>query len=226
LSVRLPLDEPVLMGRSRCRHCDTPLKPRDLVPVLSWLALGGRCRFCDAPISLRYPLVEGAALLIMFWAWTVLSGPLLLITCLLGWSLLLLCLLDGEHFWLPLPLSLALLKSGLIVALFLPDAHWADHLIGAVAGFSFLWLLAFLYRRLRQRDGLGDGDPWLFGAAGAWVGWQGLSSVLFIASFSGIALAMALRWRGHGAGALLKLPFGPPLALGLWMVWLYGPLLL
>ena len=55
---RLPAGESIVTPRSRCPACGTPLRPRDNVPLLSWLVLRGRCRSCAAPISPRYPLVE------------------------------------------------------------------------------------------------------------------------------------------------------------------------
>ena len=58
LTYRLPRGKSVAQGRSQCPHCKTPLKAIDLVPVLSWLATGGKCRYCGAPISARYPLIE------------------------------------------------------------------------------------------------------------------------------------------------------------------------
>ena len=79
-----------------------------------------------------------------------------------------------------------------------------------------------VYRRLRGREGMGLGDAKLLGAAGAWVGWQGLAGVLLIAAVTGLATAVVLR-RTSLSDAL---PFGPFLALGIWLTWLYGPLVL
>ncbi|MBW3555342.1 MAG: prepilin peptidase [Actinobacteria bacterium] len=56
---RVPLHQSVVTPRSRCPVCETPLRGRDNVPVVSWLLLGGHCRHCGCPISARYPLVEG-----------------------------------------------------------------------------------------------------------------------------------------------------------------------
>ena len=58
VSVRLPAEEAVVFTPSRCRSCETPIKPWNLVPVFSWLALRGRCSACGAKIPVRYPLVE------------------------------------------------------------------------------------------------------------------------------------------------------------------------
>src|SRR5262249_58954103 len=55
---RVPQQQSVVGPRSRCPSCDTTLRARDLVPVLSWLALRGRCHACRARIGIRYPVVE------------------------------------------------------------------------------------------------------------------------------------------------------------------------
>jgi leader peptidase (prepilin peptidase)/N-methyltransferase len=69
---------------------------------------------------------------------------------------------------------------------------------------------------------LGDGK--LFAAAGAWVGWQGLPSVLLLAAFAGLAGALVQARLAGGLDPERELPFGLYLAGALWLVWLYGPL--
>jgi leader peptidase (prepilin peptidase)/N-methyltransferase len=221
LTVRMPAERPVLLGRSACGACGRTLGPVDLVPLLSFAALGGRCRTCRAPIPRRYPLIEGSCLLIGLWAALVLSGPQALLAAAFGCWLLALAVIDAEHFWLPDALTLPLLLAGLAAALAF-DPFWTDRLIGAVAGWTALAGLGLAYRRLRGREGLGGGDPRLFGAIGAWVGWQGLPSVLLIAACVGIVWALVL---GRGRPrADLRLPFGTCLAVGAWLTYLYGPI--
>lgn len=235
VSLRLPRGEDIVVRRSHCSHCEATLRPWHLVPLLSWAAMRGRCASCASPIPLRYPLFEAASAGIGLWA--ALHSPDLvsaLMTALLGWNLLLIAVVDGEHFWIPDVLSVPLFAAGLVAAVLLhpsglplsqalPQAL-VEPLVGAAAGFASLWLVALAYRSLRGRDGLGGGDPILFGAIGAWVGWIGLPSVLLYASLSGLSLALArvlLRKPVSGTDAL---PFGVFLAIGAWLTWLYGPL--
>jgi leader peptidase (prepilin peptidase)/N-methyltransferase len=93
-----------------------------------------------------------------------------------------------------------------------------------VAGFVILWGLGWLYQRLRSRQGLGGGDPFLFGAGGAWVGWIGLPSVLLWGSAAGLSLVLARLILRRPVAMTDRLPFGTFLAAGVWLVWLYGPL--
>ena len=225
VSLRLPRGEGVVGGRSRCVGCGATLPPWRLVPVVSYLISRGRCTRCGAPIPRRYPLIELTAAGIGVWA--ALAQPALLdaaLTALLGWQLLLIAVIDAEHFRLPDSLTLPLLATGGLAAIVLDQTTPLDAVIGAAVGFAGLWLLALAYRRLRGRDGLGDGDPILLAAGGAWVGWIGLPSVLLWASAAGLSFVAARMLLGRKVSAVDRLPFGPCLAAGVWLTWLLGPL--
>jgi len=222
VSLRLPADED-LRGRAPCRSCGATLKLWSVVSVFSWVARRGRCADCGARISARSPLVELAAAGVGVWSgllgqdWLSAAS-----TALLGWQLVLIGIVDAEHFWLPDVLTMPLMVSGLGAALLLDRSGAHHHLIGAAAGFAGLWLLAFAYRRVRGRQGLGGGDPILFAGCGAWVGWQGLPGVLVWACLAGLGLVLTrvlLRRTVSGAD---RLPFGVFLAIGTWIVWLTG----
>ena len=225
VSLRLPRGEGVVSGRSRCAGCGATLAPWRLVPVLSYLASRGRCAGCGAPIPRRYPLMELAAAGVG--VWSALSQPTVaaaVLTALLGWQLLLIAVIDAEHFRLPDRLTLPLLATGGLAAVLLGHTTPLDALIGAAVGFAGLWLLALAYRSLRGREGLGDGDPVLLAAGGAWVGWIGLPSVLLWAAAAGLSLVAARLLTGRRVSGGDRLPFGPFLAAGIWLTWLIGPL--
>lgn len=225
VSVRLPRDESIASGRSRCMACETPLKAWQLVPVLSWVALNGRCGTCRASISWRYPAIELTAAAIGVWAALNGGGWLMVgITALLGWQLLLVGLIDGEHFWLPDILTWPMIMTGLAAAALTGVDPAIQRAIGALAGFAVLWSLAWVYRVIRKRDGLGGGDPFLFAGAGAWVGWMGLPSVLLWASAAGFSIIAARLLLRRPMAGTDRLPFGVFLAAGIWLTWLYGPI--
>lgn len=147
----------------------------------------------------------------------------------LGWALLWLAVTDARSYLLPDKITLPLIAAGLFSGYLLHPAVFLDHLIGAAAGYLVLWGVAAIFRELRGYPGLGLGDAKLFAAAGAWLTWQGLPTVLAIASFAGLSMVLASRLAGRPAAAQefadKPIPFGPPLALGIWLVWLYGPLM-
>ncbi len=227
VTVRLPRDEDIVFGRSHCMSCGETLKPWQLVPVVSWLVQRGRCALCGAAVSPRYILIECGAAAIGVWAalWGYDGGWLLVgATAVLGWQLLLIALIDAENFWLPDELTLPLIGTGLLAGALLARGWPVSQLVGAVAGFGILWLLAEVYRRVRGREGLGGGDPILFAGAGAWVGWAGLPTVLLWACAAGFSIVLTLLITRRKVGMTDKLPFGTFLAIGIWLTWLYAPL--
>jgi len=223
LTLRWPQGRSAAAGRSACDGCGRRLRWSELVPVLSFAALGGRCRTCGAAIDRRHPLIEVAAALIGAAALAVRPDAAGLLGALFGWALLTLAVLDAEHFWLPDRITLPLAAAG-VAAGFAADPPPLDRLIGFAAGFAALAAVAAGYRSLRGRHGLGGGDPKLFGAIGAWLGWPALPFVLLLAAGLGLALAAARASRGHRVTAATRLPFGALLAVAAWALWLADPM--
>jgi leader peptidase (prepilin peptidase)/N-methyltransferase len=227
VSGRYPHWQEIAMGRSRCPSCGQVLTASELVPIVSWLVQRGRCRSCAGWISARYLWIELAATTVAVWGAIMVSGPLLFVTCGLGWTLVALAAIDARHFVLPDLLTLPLGLAGLAVAWTLHPEHLVGNVVGAVVGYVSFLVLAVAYERLRGRPGLGLGDAKLFAAAGAWVSWSGLPSIAIIAGLSGLGAALlhaALTRRPLDLKT--RLPFGPFLAFGFWLVWLHGPLVL
>ncbi len=225
LIVRLPQARPVAFGRSQCDSCGHALGPLDMVPLVSFLALRGRCRYCAASIVPLHPAIEIAAACVALWAATEISGWLLAATALFGWLLLALAVIDWRHYRLPDVLTLPLLLAGLAVSYALDPAGLPDRAIAVIAGFAAFAALGWVYRALRGREGLGLGDAKLLGALGAWVSWIGLPTVVLYAAMLGLLAVFAASLLGRKLEAAGRVPFGTFLALGGWLVWLYGPLL-
>jgi len=135
-----------------------------------------------------------------------------LVACLLA-----LAVIDFKTMFLPDILTLPLGVVGLLFA------TWQNALlagfIGMLVGYTGLVTLELAYKRLRGVDGLGRGDAKLLAAGGAWCGWYGLSFILLIASFSGLVHALILS-RTVKNPKNQKIPFGPHLALGIFLSWL------
>lgn len=225
VAARVAPAESWVWGRSRCRDCRMALGIPDLVPVLSWLVLRGRCRHCGAPISLLYPMVELACLAVGLWAVLVAPTSEILVFSLgLGWMLVLLGAIDMLAYRLPNLLTLGLGLAGVaVIATIAPD-RLILHLVAAFGGYAVMSVTDYIYRRWRGREGLGAGDAKLFAAAGFWVGPMGLASVLLIGALSGLLFVAIRHGRHSDALGTIPVPFGPFLALGLWITWLHGPL--
>jgi leader peptidase (prepilin peptidase)/N-methyltransferase len=138
----------------------------------------------------------------------------------LGWALLTVAWIDVEHLLLPDALTLPLIIAGLVIGFFCGPEAFQARLWGALSGYVTFRGLAWTYHQLRDHDGLGGGDAKLAAAAGAWVGWQMLPSVVLLAALSGLAWVCCLALCGRRVGRLTILPFGPFLALATWIVWL------
>ena len=104
------------------------------------------------------------------------------------------------------------------------QGQFANHLAASVAGFAILAAVNCLYRRIRGQDGLGLGDAKQLAAGGAWVGLSGLSGIVMIASFTGLAWALVQTCRTRQILAQTRVAFGPFLAFGIWIIWLFRPL--
>ncbi len=228
---RVPRGESVVHPPSACPRCGHAVRPRDNVPVLSWLLLRGRCRDCGEPIARRYPLVE-AGTAVLFAAVAVWSGP--------GWETpallylaavsVALTLIDLDVQRLPdaivlpsYPVALALLALASWNPTGAPD--WGA-LLRALAGGAVL-LAGYFALVLVYPRGMGLGDVKLAGLLGlylAWAGWAELAVGAFAAFVLGGVVAVALLVTGRarrGSG----IPFGPWMLAGAWVgLVLGGPL--
>jgi leader peptidase (prepilin peptidase)/N-methyltransferase len=193
----------------------------DVLPVLGW----ARTLRAPGPETAWRGGVETAAVLIAVWALAVEPAAWVWPTCTLGWLLLAASAIDARARILPDEINLAVGALGLAAAVSLGRAAVIDHAVGAAAGLLAFAAFAALYARLRGRSGLGLGDAKLLGALGAWVGWQGLAGVVVIAAGAGLSfIVSAALARRQAPRADTELRFGPFLALGGWLTWLYGPL--
>ena len=143
----------------------------------------------------------------------------------LAGALAVLSAIDLRSFRLPDAITLPLIAAGLVLAWLawqsgVESALWRP--VAAAAGFLFLYAVALTYRRLRGRDGLGLGDAKLLAAAGAWLGFSGLPTVMLWATGVALGCIAAAALMGRQVDGASRIPFGPFLALGFWMVWVYG----
>jgi leader peptidase (prepilin peptidase) / N-methyltransferase len=155
----------------------------------------------------------------VFAPWTALAS------CLLGWTMLAIAVVDAHKFTIPDVLSLPAIPVGLLASGWLLDP-WSsqlvslDHLIGAGIGGAAFWLVREAYWRCRGREGLGLGDVKLAAAGGAWIGWAQLADMVLLAAAGALsfAIASAVVRRGRLSGGE-RIPFGAFLAPTIWLVW-------
>ncbi len=208
---------------SHCPACEAPLDRMARIPLLGWLLLRGRCAACHAPIGWRYPVIE--LLTCALFAGCALrfgATPIALAAMGLSATLVALAWIDFETTLLPDVLTQPLVWAGLLVNLFDAFASVQMAVVGAVAGYLFLWVIFHVFRLLTGREGMGQGDFKLLAALGAWFGIEALPMLLLSASLVGVLIGGALTLTGRARRGQ-PLPFGPYLALaGLVMLLLGG----
>ena len=214
----------LLVPRSQCPACGTPIRVRDNIPVVSWLLLGGKCARCKARISARYPIVEvltAALSALVAWRfgfdWT--TAPALVFT----WTLIALTFIDADTTLLPDDLTLPLLWLGLLVNLagLVPGVTLRDAVIGAAVGYLSLWAIYWAFKLATGKEGMGYGDFKLLAALGAWMGWKALLPIVLLSSVVGAVVGIVLIILAR-RGREIPIPFGPYLATAGFIVMLAG----
>ena len=202
----------LMVPRSCCPHCGHQITALENIPVVSWLALGGKCRKCKAPISPRYPIVElVTGLLSAFLVWTFGSGVAGLGTLLFVYLLIAMTYIDYDTKLLPDDLTLPLLWAGLLININGTFVPLQDAVIGAAAGYLVLWGVYHLFKAVTGKEGMGYGDFKLLAALGAWLGWAMLPTIILLSSVVGAVVGISLivfAKRGRDN----PIPFGPYLA--------------
>jgi leader peptidase (prepilin peptidase) / N-methyltransferase len=210
VSYRLPRGESLARPASRCPGCDTPIKPYDNVPVLSWLLLRGRCRSCGEPIAWRYPLVELATAVLLALT-VVVVGPNEDVWLGLAFVLLLVpvTVIDIDLRIIPNKLTIAGTVVALAILALTSPGDIPEHLIAAAAAGGFLLVAAVAYPA-----GMGMGDVKLAFVMGLFLGREvGVAMLAGLLAGSIVGIAIMAR-KGTAEGRKTAIPFGPFLALG------------
>lgn len=221
----MPRDISIVFPSSRCPACDTPIKPLDNIPVLSYLILGGKCRACKAKIAFRYPLVEflNASLYVLV-VWRYGPGWDALLYWIFCSSLVVITFIDLDFQIIPDRITLAGIPVALLAgSLLLPDPFMRDSALGlrdSVVGFLAGGGL-FYFVALVSRGGMGGGDIKMMAMVGSLMGWKSVLLTTFLGSLTGAVVGIFLMvFRGKGRKT--KIPFGPFLALGSLITLLFG----
>lgn len=218
---RLPRGLSIVRGRSVCPACGTPLRTADLIPILSWLALGGRCRYCGARIPVRHPLGEllgGLAALAAVerfgagpWLGFAPKALLAVLACAVLYAI---ACLDAATREIPDAFNLALAMLGMgQVLLALPDRGAAGLLLAHGAG-ALCVSIPMLLLCVVMPGAFGGGDIKLMAAAGLWLGWPGALTafVLAVLGGGGYGLWLLITRRAHRGDSIA---FGPFLCSGI-----------
>lgn len=184
--LRTPLKQSIVKNRSHCMSCGNQLKNIDLIPIFSYIFLGGKCRFCKARISPRYWIVELTTALLYVAALCVLGFTVNTIYAFVLFPVLVVASgIDIDNMEIPYLCSILIAVMGIISFFTDKEMPWHEHLLGAVViGVPFAILAMF--------GAMGGGDVQLMAAAGLLLGWKNIPAaaigIVLGAIFGGIIL--------------------------------------
>ncbi len=198
--------------RSFCIFCRQPIAAWLTIPVVSYILLKGKASCCQQLISGRYPLVEFLTGTLSFLlAWHLGATVVLIWSLILSWALIGLFFIDINTLTLPDQINLPLLWLGLLINDFSTFTNLHNAVLGAMVGYLFSYIIAWLILKVRKIEGLGQGDIKLIAMLGAWFGWQLLPAIVFIASLTGSIIGI-IYIISKKQKFTANLPFGPFLA--------------
>ena len=216
---RLPENKNVITGRSSCPNCKNKIPWYDNIPLLSFILLMGKCRLCKKPIDLQYFIVELISAIsfvsIYYFFGLTLAALLLLI---LSIFFIIIFFIDLKHFIIPNELTFPLMIIGFFKS-FDPNLNqiifpnYINSLIGGLFGYSIIWLIIFIYKKIRNKEGMGLGDAKLLAVVGFWFGWVSIPFVIFISSAVALILVIpSILNKSRKMSS--EIPFGPYIIIG------------
>jgi leader peptidase (prepilin peptidase)/N-methyltransferase len=212
--------------RSRCGNCGHQITALENIPLISYLALGGKCSSCKTRISIQYPLVElFTAIVSVIVGWKFGVSLQTAAALFMTWCLIAASGIDIGHKLLPDSITLPLLWLGILLSLFNVFVDLEASVIGAMAGYMSLWSVFILFKIVTGKEGMGHGDFKLLAMIGAWLGWKPLLVVILTSSVVGAIVGISmivLKITERGT----QIPFGPYLAAAGWMTLLWGETLM
>ena len=216
---RIPNNTSVIKGRSHCPSCNKLIKWYDNIPLISFLILKARCRDCSTTIDVKYFIIELISafnFVLIFYLFGFSSTTILFFILSIGF--LIIFFIDLKHFIIPNEITYPLMMLGFLKS-FDPNLNlnlfpnFIDSLIGGFLGYIIIWIVIFIYKKFRNKEGMGLGDAKLVSVIGFWFGWISIPFVIFFSS--AIALIKVIPDLIKNKKNLSsEIPFGPYLIVG------------
>ena len=245
---RVPNEESVVFPNSRCPSCGAVIAFYDNIPILSYMALGAKCRRCKEHISIRYPAVEAlTAAMFVAVAWHDGMSVALPFDLVFVSALLALIFIDAEHMILPNAITYPGIVFAVVARIAIPFLTRTPHFddlpslingpfegmpiwvaslggaaIGALAGGGSLWLMGWIWEKLRGVEAMGLGDVKMMFMVGAYLGWRLTILTIFVGVLSGSVIGVLLMARQREQNMQMLLPFGIFLGIGAIASLLFG----
>ncbi len=233
VAFRMPKGLSIVKPDSYCPSCKRPIKKKDNVPILSWLALGGKCRFCKSKIGVFSLLMEifgglGFMCAYLEYGDTLKELPIFIALLLLTFLFLVMAGIDHEtHDIYDITLiifAVLALFIGLYRVFVFGSNIW-DHVGGAALGFGFFGAIKLIAKLVLKKDALGSGDIYLVGIGGFIVGAFPLLIAIMLSTLLGSIIEI-LKIRTSKTEREAEIAFGPYLLLGIGFMAIYGEALM
>ena len=216
---RIPNNKSVIINRSYCPKCKNKISWFDNIPFLSFVLLKGKCRNCNKAIGLQYFIVEllsAVSFVIIYHFYGISITSLLLL--ILSIYFIIIFFIDLKHLIIPNSLTFSLMFLGFIKS-FDPNLdktifpNYINSLIGGIFGYSIIWLIVFVYKKIRKKEGMGLGDAKLLGAIGFWFGWASIPFTIFLSSVAALIFVIP-SIINKSRNMASQIPFGPYIIVG------------
>ena len=213
--VRVPRKESIVKVRSHCENCGYQLKWFDLIPIFSYLVLGGKCRKCKTKISAQHLVLEvlNGILYVFTFFIAGFSVPTVLL-CLLFSALLALSLIDFKTYEIPVGFQYVIFVLA-VCRTILDRANWSEHVIGFFAVSVVLYLMYVI----SKGAAIGGGGLKMVGVCGLFVGWKLIIFAFLLGCIVG-SVVHIIRMKLSGESHVLAM--GPYLSIGVFVAALWG----
>ena len=209
----------MVSSRSACRSCQSKISWFDNIPFVSFIILKGKCRNCNFKIPFQYFLVElivsfGFLLSFYFFGFTIATLLFFILTIFFT----IIFFIDLKHFIIPNELTFPLMAIGFFKS-FDPNLNkylfpdYINSLIGGVAGYLIIWFIIFVYKKIKNKEGMGLGDAKLLSALGFWFGWISIPFILIFSSLTALGFSLPSLIK-KSKNLSTEIPFGPHMVIG------------
>lgn len=208
LVIRWPKAQSIIIGRSSCDQCGYLLHAIDLIPLISYTLLSGKCRYCNKSIDKSHWRTELLVAILSIIPFLILPPYGAFGWVLWLWLFIPLAILDYKYLWLPNRLIIITIIAAPFIGPLINDIDIINRLIGVIGAYLSLETIRVLYKKLRNKEAMGNGDPKLLAGLGFYFGWELLPYIILIASCIGLTIAVMLRVLHGYFDQEQKLPLG------------------
>ena len=215
---RVPNGQSLLYPSSHCTKCNHKLKPYELIPILSFLFLGGKCSKCKDKISWFYPIFEFISGIAFMVSYLIFGLSLNCILSILFLSMLIIIIIsDYQTMIIPDEVLIVFSLLILIVEYFIGGfPRIGICILNGVGSFTFMLLLKLFGDFIFKKESMGGGDIKLLGVYGIVLGFPMSIVSIFLAAIIGLPISLMLLKKNKSH----EIPFGPFLAVSAIIIFL------